>query len=104
MNGKLGIPEGGFPEPLRTRVLKGKAPLIKEGERPGQQMKVFNYDVEGQNLSLRTAVPLYPERTKKYDTNFLDFDDIISYSLYPEVYTQFLQHRGRYGDTSMLPT
>lgn len=36
MNGKLGVPEGGFPEPLRTRVLKGKAPLIKEGERPGQ--------------------------------------------------------------------
>jgi pyruvate carboxylase len=35
MNGKLGIPEGGFPEPFRSRVLKGKPPLIKEGERPG---------------------------------------------------------------------
>jgi len=28
MNGKLGIPEGGFPEPLRSRVLKGKAPIV----------------------------------------------------------------------------
>ena len=26
MNGKLGVPEGGFPEPLRTRVLKGRPP------------------------------------------------------------------------------
>ena len=67
-------------------------------------MKVFDYEVEGQNLSLRTAVPLYPEKQKKYDTNFLDFDDIISYSMYPEVYTKYLQHRGRYGDTSHLPT
>lgn len=50
-------------------------------------MKEFNYDVEGQNLSLRAAVPLYPEKQKKFDTNFLDFDDIISYSMYPEVYT-----------------
>ena len=67
-------------------------------------MKVFDYEVEGQNLSLRTAVPLYPEKQKKHDTNFLDDDDIISYSMYPEVYTKFLQHRGRYGDTSHLPT
>ena len=35
MNGKLGVPEGGFPEPLRTKILKGKAPIVKDGERPG---------------------------------------------------------------------
>jgi len=28
MNGKLGVPAGGFPEPLRTKVLKGKPPLV----------------------------------------------------------------------------
>lgn len=57
MNGKLGIPEGGFPEPLRTRVLKGKPPHVKNGERPGQKLKSFDYELEGRNLSLRTAVP-----------------------------------------------
>ena len=35
MNGKLGVPEGGFPEPLRTKILKGKAPIVKDKERPG---------------------------------------------------------------------
>ncbi len=59
MNGKLGVPEGGFPEPLRTRVLKGKSPLVKDGERPGKNLKHFDYDLEGKNLSIRTAVPLY---------------------------------------------
>jgi pyruvate carboxylase len=61
MNGKLGIPEGGFLEPLRSRVLKGKAPLVNEGERPGYQMKYFDFELEGKNLSFRTAVPLLPE-------------------------------------------
>lgn len=51
-------------------------------------MKYFDYDTEGQNLSFRTAVPLLPENHKLIDTvNHLAFDDIISYSLYPEVFT-----------------
>jgi pyruvate carboxylase len=58
MNGKLGVPEGGFPEPLRTRVLKGKPPQIKDGKRPGSKLNKFDFELEGKNYSLRTAIPL----------------------------------------------
>ena len=88
MNGKLGVPEGGFPEPLRTKILKGKAPIVKDGERPGQQMKPFDFELEGKNLSLRTAVPLITDFEKTLDVaNYLHFNDVLSYSLYPEVHT-----------------
>ena len=39
LQGYLGQPSGGFPEPLRSRVLKGK-PVI-EG-RPGASLKHFS--------------------------------------------------------------
>jgi pyruvate carboxylase len=35
MNGRIGVPAGGFPEPFRTGVLKGKDPSVPDGSRPG---------------------------------------------------------------------
>ena len=88
MNGKLGVPAGGFPEPLRSRILKGKPPLVKDGLRPGQQMGSYDFETEGKNLSLRTAVPLINDLKEKSSdvTNYLLFNDVLSYSLYPEVH------------------
>lgn len=41
MQGYLGIPHGGFPEPFRTRVLKG---LNKIDGRPGESMPPMDMD------------------------------------------------------------
>lgn len=38
MNGKLGVPAGGFPEEFRKRVLKGNAPAVADGTRPGKNL------------------------------------------------------------------
>ena len=41
MQGYLGIPHGGFPEPFRTRVLKG---MPKVEGRPGASMPSMDLD------------------------------------------------------------
>ena len=45
MNGRIGVPAGGFPEPFRTRVLKGGEPSVVDGSRPG--IGLAEYDFEG---------------------------------------------------------
>jgi pyruvate carboxylase len=44
MNGRIGVPAGGFPEPLRTKVLKGKKPSVPDGSRPGVSMEPFDFE------------------------------------------------------------
>ena len=46
MNGRIGIPSGGFPEPFRTRVLKGKTPEVPEGKRPGEMLPPLDFKKE----------------------------------------------------------
>ncbi|CAF4445596.1 unnamed protein product, partial [Rotaria magnacalcarata] len=41
MQGQLGQPHGGFPEPLRTQILKGKK---KIDGRPGADSKSLDFD------------------------------------------------------------
>ena len=64
--GYLGVPPGGFPEPLRTKVLSGRGGAI-EG-RPGATLKDLDFDesaeilrgthAEAQSLSPRTRAAL----------------------------------------------
>lgn len=68
MQGALGQPAGGFPEPLRSRVLKG-APTI-EG-RPGASMPDFDLDGLGADLRARHGAAI----TKR---------DVLSAALYPK--------------------
>jgi hypothetical protein len=51
-------------------------------------MGSYDFETEGKNLSLRTAVPLINEIEDKSleITNYLLFNDVISHSLYPEVH------------------
>jgi pyruvate carboxylase len=44
MNGRIGVPAGGFPEPFRTKVLKNQTPSVPDGERPGTNMEPFNFE------------------------------------------------------------
>ena len=55
MNGKLGVPAGGFPEPFRSRVLKGKDPIIPDGSRPGVNMPVYDFENEKKIMQERTG-------------------------------------------------
>ncbi len=86
--GMLGQPHGGFPEPLRTRVLKGAEPV--EG-RPGATLPPFDFEAERAELVDRFGPRIRPV-------------DVLSSALYPEVFRAYMQARERYSDLSVVPT
>ncbi|RMG99652.1 MAG: pyruvate carboxylase [Deltaproteobacteria bacterium] len=86
--GYLGEPPGGFPEPLRTKVLKGRKPI--EG-RPGASLPPFDFD--GHRAEL---VERFGERIRDVD--------VISSALYPEVFREYMEAREKYSDLSVVPT
>jgi pyruvate carboxylase len=88
MRGSLGQPPGGFPEPLRTHVLKGAARV--EG-RPGANMPPFDW--VGARREMERLAGVAVERR-----------DVVSYALYPKVLREYMEHRALHGDTSVLPT
>jgi pyruvate carboxylase len=88
MRGSLGQPPGGFPEPLRTNVLKGAKTITG---RPGASMP--SYDWAGAKREMETLAGTEVARR-----------DIVSYALYPKVMREYMEHRALHGDTSVLPT
>jgi pyruvate carboxylase len=88
MRGSLGRPPGGFPEPLRTQVLKGAKTI--EG-RPGASMPP--YDWQGARREMEQLAGTEVARR-----------DVVSYALYPKVMREYMEHRALHGDTSVLPT
>jgi pyruvate carboxylase len=88
MRGSLGQPPGGFPEPLRTHVLKGAKKI--EG-RPGASMPPFDW--VGAKREMETLAGTEVARR-----------DVVSYALYPKVLREYMEHRALHGDTSVLPT
>ena len=57
MNGRIGVPAGGFPEPFRTRVLRGEKPSVPDGKRPGETITELDFEAEAKKLTERTGVP-----------------------------------------------
>jgi pyruvate carboxylase len=88
MRGFLGQPPGGFPEPLRTKILKG-APVVTG--RPGASMPP--YDWAAAKREVETLAGMEVARR-----------DLVSYALYPKVMREYMEHRALHGDTSVLPT
>jgi len=86
--GQLGQPTGGFPEPLRTKIIRDK-PRI-DG-RPGADMK--DYDFAGTRKML----------TDKYGKSITS-TDVVSYCMYPKVFEEYKQFTEKYGDLSVIPT
>ena len=105
MNGRLGVPAGGFPEPFRSRVLKGKPPQIPDGERPGTNMPSMDFELEKTIMTERTGMTWIKGNLDlaKVADFYADFD-VVSHALYPEVHRNFRAHLSKYSDTSMLPT
>ncbi|KAK9894024.1 pyruvate carboxylase [Cystobasidium minutum MCA 4210] len=86
--GALGTPVGGFPEPLRTQIIRDK-PRIDE--RPGKNMKPFDFAKARETL------------TEKFGRGITS-TDVLSYALYPEVFNEYREFLEQYGDLSTLPT
>jgi len=89
LQGYLGQPSGGFPEPFRTRALRGK-PII-EG-RPGASMAPHDFEATKKKL------------VEKYGKDSIRDVDVLSYVLYPKVFTEYREFLDKYSDVSVLPT
>jgi pyruvate carboxylase len=88
MEGRLGQPHGGFPEPLRTHVLKGKKPF--EG-RPGKEIPAMDL------AALRSSLD------REHGPVIRDHD-VMSSAMYPQVFREYRTFRTEHGDVSRLPT
>jgi len=88
LQGYLGVPVGGFPEPLRSRVVK-ELPCI-EG-RPGATLPPLDLDALGNELREIHQHEIAPT-------------DVLSAALYPKVFEEYMAFRTRYSDVSLLPT
>lgn len=89
LRGEIGIPPGGFPEPLRSAVLKARGLDPIEG-RPGASMDDYDF-VEAKAL----LASKYPDISDK---------DVLSHALYPNVFIDFKNFASIYGDVRPLPT
>jgi pyruvate carboxylase len=88
MSGVLGVPPGGWPKKLQKIILRGDAPL--KG-RPSANLPPADLSAEQEALEKKTGHPISKE-------------DLLSYLLYPEVFTKFDKFRQTYSDVSVLPT
>lgn len=87
LQGSIGHPYGGFPEPFRSKVLKDM-PRI-EG-RPGESLEPF--DFKKLKAELQETYPLITD------------NDVMSAALYPQVTNDFLTLREQYGPVDKLET
>lgn len=93
--GALGPPPGGFPEPLRTNVIKGRS--LADGSqyftgRPGAVLPP--YDFEAAETLLKEA----------YGDARITFRDVLSHALYPNVFKGWMAWEKEYGAIDELPT
>lgn len=86
--GLMGTPYGGFPEPLRTNVLKGKREPFKT--RPGKMLAPTDFKKVRADLE------------KKFGS--ISECDIASYIMFPKVFEDFRKITDKYGDLSVIPT
>jgi pyruvate carboxylase len=95
--GALGPPPGGYPEPFRTNVLKGRP--LKDGRamfegRPGAELP--DYDFKTAEANLKQA----------YGDQRITTKEVLSHALYPKVFKDFMEFEKTYGKgvIEKLPT
>ena len=84
--GMIGQPEGGIPKDIQKIVLKGDKPITT---RPGTLIENENFE----------NIKKYLDDKFKMDSNIRN---ILSYTLYPKVYEDYLKHLQLYNDISKL--
>ncbi|KAG2469466.1 pyruvate carboxylase a isoform X1 [Polypterus senegalus] len=88
LQGYIGIPHGGFPEPLRSKVLKD-LPRI-EG-RPGASLPAMDFKTLEQQLKKKHHEDITPE-------------DVMSAAMYPKVFDEFKEFNSQFGPVECLNT
>ncbi|KAJ5778238.1 Pyruvate carboxylase [Penicillium odoratum] len=87
LEGLMGQPFGGFPEPLRSRALRDRRKLDK---RPGLYLEPLD------------LVQIKKDIREKFGS--ATECDVASYAMYPKVYEDYRKFVSKYGDLSVLPT
>ncbi|KAF8252669.1 pyruvate carboxylase [Wilcoxina mikolae CBS 423.85] len=86
--GLMGQPHGGFPEPLRTKVLRDTRKKLTE--RPGKSLPPIDLAKIKADLEAKHG--------------FASECDVASYTMYPKVFNDYRDFCSKYGDLSVLPT
>ena len=86
--GALGIPAGGWPKKLQKTILKGRKPGTG---RPGAHLKPI--DLKATEETVAHKIGRKPSR-----------QEVLSYIMYPDVFTKFAHAAERYGDVDIVPT
>ncbi|KZL63107.1 pyruvate carboxylase, partial [Colletotrichum incanum] len=88
LEGLMGQPYGGFPEPLRSNALRGRRKLDK---RPGLFLEPVDFAKVKRELHKKFGGPVTE-------------CDIAAYVMYPKVFEDYKKFIQKYGDLSVLPT
>jgi pyruvate carboxylase len=86
--GSLGVPEGGWPSKIQKIVLGSGKP---QRGRPGARLAPVDFD------ETRGKVKKILERNPRHD-------EVLSYIMYPEVFTKYAAARNQYSDVEVLPS
>lgn len=84
--GMIAQPEGGIPKDIQSVVLKGEIPTT---DRPGALLPYENFE----------NIKVYLDNKFNMNSNIRN---ILSYTLYPKVYEDYLNHLQHYNDISKL--
>ncbi|KAJ3340956.1 pyruvate carboxylase [Gonapodya sp. JEL0774] len=95
--GYLGQPPGGFPEPLRSKIIRN---LPRIENRPGADLEPLDLTQLKQQLTEKYSKGSFGEGT----ADPIEDTDVLSAALYPAVFDEFRKALASYGDLSVLPT
>ncbi|KAH1394353.1 hypothetical protein KXX50_003475 [Aspergillus fumigatus] len=87
LEGLMGQPFGGFPEPLRSKALRGRRKLDK---RPGLYLEPLDL------AKIKNQIREKYGSATEYD--------VASYAMYPKVFEDYKKFVQKFGDLSILPT
>ncbi|OLY79889.1 Pyruvate carboxylase [Smittium mucronatum] len=87
--GYLGQPAGGFPEPLRSDIIRD---LPRIDVRPGESMEPLDFK------------QLKVDLEDRWGAGKIRHVDLLSAALYPAVFEDFMEFKEKYGDLSYLET
>lgn len=88
VSGRMGKPHGGFPKGVVKQILRGEKPMRG---RAGSTLPPVDFDAARKEV--RKLMPTEPSG-----------QEVLSYVLYPKVFTDYMKHHVLFGDTSVLPT
>lgn len=88
LQGYIGIPHGGFPEPFRSKVLKS---LTRIEGRPGASLPPMDFEALEVGLRAAHGEEITPE-------------DVMSAAMYPKVFQEFKDFTSNFGPVDCLNT